>query len=90
MTETAWPLMLTVEHEKGTWSEDRGYEPPDGYAVIKLNGRVIKKIKIQYSSDVGDRDAFEQYAAEWLTGLGEEIRQLRADVAQLEIRESRR
>jgi len=56
--------MLTVEHEDGDWSEDYGYQPSSGYAVIKLNGHAIKKIELRYSSDAGDRDALEQYAAD--------------------------
>ena len=79
---TAYPLMLTVEHEPSAMP-DR-----DGWAVIKLNGREVARIRLRYSSDVGDRDALEQHAADWLASLGEEIRQLREDVAQLEIRES--
>ena len=66
------PLMLTVEHEEGEWSEDYGYQPPSGFAVIKLNGHVIKKIELRYSSDARDREALEQYAADWLASLGEQ------------------
>jgi len=62
--------MLTVEHEDGEWSADYGHQPSGGFAVIKLNGRVIKKIELQYSSDAGDRDALEHYAADWLGVLG--------------------
>jgi hypothetical protein len=60
------PLMLTVEHEDGEWSEERGRWPEDGCAVIKLNGHEVKRIELRYYGEGHDREALERYAAEWL------------------------
>jgi hypothetical protein len=66
---TAYPLVLTVEHEEGEWSlEQDGRHPEFGYAVIRLNGHEVKKIELRYSSETRDREALERYAVGWLAG----------------------
>jgi hypothetical protein len=63
------PLMLTVEHEKGELNESTfEVEPPHGYAVIKLNGREVKKIKLVYFHESEGREDLEEAAASWLAG----------------------
>lgn len=61
-----YPLMLTVEHEDGEWSDTNELQPPYGFAVIKLNGREIGRTELSYSRSATDRDALEGAAADWL------------------------
>jgi hypothetical protein len=65
---TAYPLMLTVELEEGERAD--GDIAPDR-VVIKLNGHVVRKIPLNRHVYPGDREALEQYAADWLAGPGQ-------------------
>jgi hypothetical protein len=63
--------MMTVEHEDDSRPESQDdWDPGYGFAVIKLNGHVVRKTRLDHHIYPGDRQALEQYAAGWLSSLG--------------------
>ena len=65
-----YPLMLTIEHERGEFDPETCIITPEyGHAVIKLNGREIKRIELKYFHEAEERETLEQAAGDWIAKL---------------------